>query len=141
MERGFDALFSGYKSTLGAVLKHHYIMAVVFFGVIRRTNFLFGRVSKDFVPVVANDSMNCTAQVAVTEGVPKHVGKSEKEVSKLRVLQAVTTELQSKTPQVNVGIDRGHAEVLGLTATQTERAPYSAFGQRWTSSICAPTKH
>src|SRR2546421_3474790 len=32
MERGFDALFNGYKWTLGAVLKHHYIMAVVFFG-------------------------------------------------------------------------------------------------------------
>ncbi len=64
MERGFDALLNGYKWTLGAVLKHHYVMAVVFFGVIGATFFLLGKVSKGFIPEVDNDSMNCTVEAA-----------------------------------------------------------------------------
>src|SRR5260370_16301085 len=64
MERGFDALLSGYEWTLGAVRKHRYIMAVVFFGVIGATYFLLGRVSKGFIPEVDNDSMSCTVEAA-----------------------------------------------------------------------------
>src|SRR5882724_10065384 len=46
MEGFFDAMLNGYKWTLRGVLKHHYIMAVVFFVVIGATVFLFGKVSK-----------------------------------------------------------------------------------------------
>ena len=40
---------------------------------------------------------------------------------------------------MNLKIDRDSAAALGLNATQIERALYSAFGPRWSSTIYAPT--
>ena len=62
MERFFDAMLNGYKRSLRGVLKHHYVMAAVFFLVIGATVFLFGKVSKGFIPEVDNDSMNITVE-------------------------------------------------------------------------------
>ena len=62
MESFFDALLNGYKRSLRGVLKHHYIMAAVFFLVIGATIFLFGKVSKGFIPDADNDSMNITVE-------------------------------------------------------------------------------
>jgi hydrophobic/amphiphilic exporter-1 (mainly G- bacteria), HAE1 family len=62
MERFFDAMLNAYKRSLRGVLKHHYVMAAVFFLVIGATVFLFGKVSKGFIPDVDNDSMNITVE-------------------------------------------------------------------------------
>ncbi len=64
MERFFDTMLNGYKWSLSRVLKHHYIMAAVFFVVIGATVFLLGKVSKGFIPDVDNDSMNITVESA-----------------------------------------------------------------------------
>ena len=64
MERFFDMLLSGYKWSLRGVLKHHYIMAAVFFVVIGATIYLFGAVPKGFIPDTDNDSMNVTMEAA-----------------------------------------------------------------------------
>ncbi len=64
MERFFDAMLGGYKRSLRGVLKHHYIMAVVFFLVIGATVVLFGKVSKGFIPEVDNDGMSVTVDAA-----------------------------------------------------------------------------
>ena len=53
-------------------------------------------------------------------------------------LQQVTSDLQIKSPQVNVKIDRDKASALGLSAEQIEDALYSAYGSRQVSTIYAP---
>jgi HAE1 family hydrophobic/amphiphilic exporter-1 len=53
-------------------------------------------------------------------------------------LQEVTSDLQIKSPQVNVEIDRDKASALGLSAGQIEDALYSAYGSRQVSTIYAP---
>ncbi len=56
----------------------------------------------------------------------------------LAILQDVTSDLQIKNPQVNVVINRDRASTLGVTAKQIENALYSAYGNRWVSTIYAP---
>jgi hydrophobic/amphiphilic exporter-1 (mainly G- bacteria), HAE1 family len=63
----------------------------------------------------------------------------EREVARLPGVIDVTTDLQIKSPQMNVVIDRDRAAVLGLNANSIESALYSAFGPRWSSTIYAPT--
>jgi HAE1 family hydrophobic/amphiphilic exporter-1 len=53
-------------------------------------------------------------------------------------LQEVTSDLQIKSPQVNVQIDRDRASALGLSAQQIEDALYYAYGSRQVSTIYAP---
>ena len=52
-------------------------------------------------------------------------------------LQDVTSDLRSRTPQVNVNIDRDKAAALGVNANQIENALYDAYGPRWVSTIYA----
>ncbi len=54
-------------------------------------------------------------------------------------LQDVTSDLQIRTPQVTLEIDRDRASALGLTAGQIESALADGFGPRWISTIYAPT--
>jgi hydrophobic/amphiphilic exporter-1 (mainly G- bacteria), HAE1 family len=49
--------------------------------------------------------------------------------------QDVTSDLQIKSPQVNVEIDRDKASALGVTAQQIENGLYDAFGERQSSTI------
>jgi hydrophobic/amphiphilic exporter-1 (mainly G- bacteria), HAE1 family len=51
------------------------------------------------------------------------------------VFQDVTSDLQIKSPQVNVEIDRDKASALGVTAQQIENALYDAFGEKQASTI------
>ncbi|MEZ5356872.1 MAG: efflux RND transporter permease subunit [Bryobacteraceae bacterium] len=50
-------------------------------------------------------------------------------------LQDVTSNLQIRTPQVNVRIDRDRAAALQVNVEQIENALYDAFGPRWVSTI------
>ncbi|MEZ5401346.1 MAG: efflux RND transporter permease subunit [Bryobacteraceae bacterium] len=50
-------------------------------------------------------------------------------------LQDVTSNLQIRTPQVNVKIDRDRAAALQVNVEQIENALYDAFGPRWVSTI------
>ncbi len=60
------------------------------------------------------------------------------QVRELPGLRDVTTDLQIKSPEVNVQIDRDKASALGVTAQQIEDALFSAFGSRQVSTIFAP---
>jgi HAE1 family hydrophobic/amphiphilic exporter-1 len=63
----------------------------------------------------------------------------EARLRQLRELSDVTSDLQIKNPQVSVVIDRDKAATLGVTAEQIERALFDAYGDRWVSTIYAPT--
>jgi len=59
----------------------------------------------------------------------------EAKLRELPGLQDVTSDLQIKNPQVNIGIDRDKASALRVTANQIEDALYSAYGTRQISTI------
>jgi HAE1 family hydrophobic/amphiphilic exporter-1 len=63
--------------------------------------------------------------------------KLEREIAQLPELQDVTSNLQIRTPQVNVSIDRDRAAALQVSAEQIENALYDAYGPRWVSTIYA----
>jgi HAE1 family hydrophobic/amphiphilic exporter-1 len=62
----------------------------------------------------------------------------EAKMRALPELQDVTSDLQIRNPQVNVVIHRDKASTYGVTANQIESALFSAYGDRWVSTIYAP---
>ena len=59
----------------------------------------------------------------------------EKELLRLPTLRDVTTDMQIRSPQVNVNIDRDKAAALSVNAQQVENTLYDAYGPRWVSTI------
>ena len=57
---------------------------------------------------------------------------------KLPGLMDVTSDLQIKTPQVNVVIDRDKAAAVNVRADRIENALYDAYGPKWISTIYTP---
>jgi HAE1 family hydrophobic/amphiphilic exporter-1 len=62
----------------------------------------------------------------------------ESRLRELSGLQDVSTDLQLKSPQVHLEIDRDRAISLGVSPQQVEDALYSAYGTRQVSTIYAP---
>ena len=55
MDRAFEAVFSGYRWSLGLVLRHRIAMVFVFVGVLAGTVKMYGIVPKGFIPDQDND--------------------------------------------------------------------------------------
>ncbi len=79
-----------------------------------------------------------TLQSPDTDQLYRSATELEAKLKTLPQLQDVTSDLQIKSPQVNVVIDRDKASALGLTAGQIEDALYYAYGSRQVSTIYAP---
>jgi HAE1 family hydrophobic/amphiphilic exporter-1 len=60
----FDQLLRAYDWSLRGVLKHRFIMATVFVGVLGGTIYLFNTVSKGFIPDVDQDQISVTMEAA-----------------------------------------------------------------------------
>lgn len=80
-----------------------------------------------------------TLQGPDTNELYHYVPILEAKMRALPELQDVTSDLQIKNPQVNVVINRDKASAYGVTAEQIENALFSAYGDRWVSTIYAPT--
>jgi len=80
-----------------------------------------------------------TLQSPDTQALYQAAPRLEARLRALRELQDVTSDLQIKSPQVNVVIDRDKASTLGVSAEQIEDALFDAYGNRWVSTIYAPT--
>jgi len=74
-----------------------------------------------------------------TDQLYKYAQIMDDKMKKLPGLIDVTTDLQIKSPQADLNIDRDKALALGVTPEQIENALYTAYGQRWISTIYAPT--
>jgi HAE1 family hydrophobic/amphiphilic exporter-1 len=57
LDRAFDRLFNGYKWSLGAVLRHRFVMVIVFLAVLAGTVYMYGVVPKGFIPDQDNDQL------------------------------------------------------------------------------------
>ncbi len=79
-----------------------------------------------------------TLQSPDTEQLYRSATELEAKMKTIPQLQDVTSDLQIKSPQVNVEIDRDKAAALGLTAEQIEDSLYYAYGSRQVSTIYAP---
>ena len=64
--------------------------------------------------------------------------KFEERLRQIPGLQDVTSDLQIKSPQVNVTFDRDRIAQLGLTVDAVQAALSSAYGTRQVSTIFAP---
>ncbi len=80
-----------------------------------------------------------TIQGPDTKELYRQAQKLEREVAKLDSVQDVTSDLQLKTPRINIEIDRDKAAALQINAQQIESALYSGYGPSWVSTIYAPT--
>ena len=64
MDRGFDRLLGGYRSSIAFVLRHRFAMLIAFFVVMWGTIQMYGIVPKGFIPDQDNDSLNVNVQAA-----------------------------------------------------------------------------
>ncbi len=62
----------------------------------------------------------------------------EKELAKVPGLTGVTSDLQIKSPQVTLEIDRNRAAALHVSPEQIENGLFAAYGPQWVSTIYAP---
>ena len=74
-----------------------------------------------------------------TDELYKNATDFEMKLRGLPMLQDVTSDLQMKSPQLNLDIDRDRAASPGVTAQQIEETLYSAYGTRQVSAIYSPT--
>jgi len=80
-----------------------------------------------------------TVQSPDIEELYKYVPLLEARMSEMPELKDVTSNLEIKNPQVNVEIMRDKASTHGVSAAEIENTLYNAYGNRWVSTIYAPT--
>jgi HAE1 family hydrophobic/amphiphilic exporter-1 len=74
-----------------------------------------------------------------TQQLYEEAPKLERIVARLPGLQEVSSDLQIKTPRVNVVLDRDRAAALGVNWNNISSSLYDAFGPQFSSTIYAPT--
>lgn len=62
----------------------------------------------------------------------------EAKMKQMPIIQDVSSDLQIRSLQLNIEIDRAKAESLGVTAQQIESCLWASFGSKWVSTIYAP---
>jgi HAE1 family hydrophobic/amphiphilic exporter-1 len=80
-----------------------------------------------------------TVQSPDIEELYKYVPLLEARMSEMPEFKDVTSNLEIKNPQVNVEIMRDKASAHGVSAAEIENTLYNAYGDRWVSTIYAPT--
>jgi HAE1 family hydrophobic/amphiphilic exporter-1 len=65
----------------------------------------------------------------------------EQRLRQLKELQDVTSDLQVKSPQIFVDVDRNRAAALGITLDEIRSTLYGAFGSRQISTIYKPSNN
>ncbi len=78
-----------------------------------------------------------TLMAGDTNALYRSAQEMEKEMAKIPGLLDVTSDLQIKSPQMNVIIERDRAAALRVTPEQIENALFNAYGPRWISTIYA----
>ena len=85
-------------------------------------------------------SYELTVQSSDVEALARESRRLEAAVSRERDFVAdVNTDLQIRSPRVNLVVDRDRAATLGLNARAIESALYSGYGPKWSSTIYSST--
>jgi HAE1 family hydrophobic/amphiphilic exporter-1 len=88
--------------------------------------------------VLTKSQYQFTLQSTDTNELYRYAPLLEERLRNIPGLQDVTSDLEIKSPQVNVEIDRDKASALGVTAQQVEDALSNAYSSRQVSTIYAP---
>jgi HAE1 family hydrophobic/amphiphilic exporter-1 len=59
----------------------------------------------------------------------------EREVARLPEVRDVSSDVEIRSPRVNLVLDRDRAAALGVNAVQIENGLYTSFGPKWSSTI------
>jgi hydrophobic/amphiphilic exporter-1 (mainly G- bacteria), HAE1 family len=57
----------------------------------------------------------------------------------VREVQDVSTDLEQKSPRINLVMDRDKAAMVGLNVSQIQNALYDGLGPKWSSTIYGPS--
>jgi HAE1 family hydrophobic/amphiphilic exporter-1 len=88
---------------------------------------------------VGDSAYSVTVQDANTDELYKSASELSSAMEHLREIQDVSNDLQLKSPQVALSIDRDKAATLGLNASEIESTLSSGYGQKWSSTIYGDT--
>jgi HAE1 family hydrophobic/amphiphilic exporter-1 len=83
----------------------------------------------------SNSVYQLIVQSADTDLLYTWADRLEKEIAKLHEVIDVNSDIEMKSPQVKLVIDRDKAAVLNLNANTIESALYDGFGPKWSSTI------
>jgi HAE1 family hydrophobic/amphiphilic exporter-1 len=86
----------------------------------------------------SNSAYQYTLQDPDTDELYRVAPLFEQALHKVDGLEDISSDLQIKTPQLDVYLDREQIAALGLTVDQVQNALNSAYGQRQVSQIFAP---
>src|SRR5205085_2257714 len=84
---------------------------------------------------VGNSSYGLTVQSANTEELYTWATRLEGAISELHEVQDVSSDMEMKSPRVDLILDRDKAAAIGLNAADVQNALYSGFGPKWSSTI------
>ena len=88
---------------------------------------------------VGSSSYNVTVQSLNTDELYTQAGRLSAAMQRIQEIQDVSSDLEMKSPRINLVIDRDKAAALGLNATQIENALSTGFGPKWSSTIYGKT--
>jgi HAE1 family hydrophobic/amphiphilic exporter-1 len=84
---------------------------------------------------VTKSEYQLTLQGTDTDLLFQQAPRLAQELSRSPILSDVTTDVQLKNPEIQLGIDRDRAAQLGVSVARIEDALYSAYGSRQVSTI------
>jgi len=84
---------------------------------------------------VGDSTYSVSVQSPSTEELYESARQLKSAMEHVREIQDVSSDLQLKSPQVMLAIDRDKAAALGLDATRLQNVLSSGYGQKWSSTI------
>jgi HAE1 family hydrophobic/amphiphilic exporter-1 len=89
---------------------------------------------------MGNQNYSIMLQSLNTEELYKWAPLLEQEIARqVPEVQDPSTDLEMKSPRINLVMDRDRAAALGLNATQIQNALYDGLGPKWSSTIYGAT--
>jgi len=83
----------------------------------------------------SNSTYQLIVRSADTSQLYSWAGRLVPEIARLREVVDVNSDIEMKSPRVNLVIDRDKAAALQLDANAIESTLYDGFGPRWSSTI------
>jgi HAE1 family hydrophobic/amphiphilic exporter-1 len=84
---------------------------------------------------VADNNYIVTVQSADTQELFARAAQFTASMSRLPELRDVSSDMEMKSPRVNLAFDRDRAAAMGLNANDLGTALYDGFGPKWSSTI------
>ena len=84
---------------------------------------------------IADNSYNLTLQSPNIDELYAWAGRLSAAIAQLPEVQDVSTDMEIKSPRVDLQLDRDKAAALGLSAAEVEGALYGGYGPLWASTI------